>query len=224
MSPMVPKLSRPLVTGLLLASSGTAANASIVVFDIDPDAFFPVFGYGYKGIGELNFADGTFSNPAAYTVSFGVQGNYQYVDFVGGLVGFSSTFFQAGESIGLGVFSSRSIRHEKAFTPEGIYYLGLRREAQPFQVQYGWLELQVTDSGDFLGEYNDITLTRFAFNDAAGQTILAGQTTAVPEASTLGFAGGLFGLVALAHARRRQQKKSAASEKFLALAAGEKLN
>jgi hypothetical protein len=36
--------------------------------------------------------------------------------------------------------------------------------------------------------------------------------------------GGLFSLVAAAHVRRRRQQKAAASDKFLALAAGEKLN
>jgi hypothetical protein len=87
---------------------------------------------------------------------------------------------------------------------------------------YGWIEAVATASNDPL--FNNVTFTRFAFNDIAGQSILAGQTTAIPEASTLGLVGGLFGLVAAAHVRRRKQKKAAASDKFLALAAGEKLN
>jgi hypothetical protein len=109
--------------------------------------------------------------------------------------------------------------------PNGIVYLGLVL-VQYYQgipeFNYGWFEINSTDNP--LNGAHVFTFTRFAFNDVAGQSILAGQTTAIPEASTLGLVGGLFGLVAAAHVRRRKLKQAAASDKFLALAAGEKLN
>ena len=60
-------------------------------------------------------------------------------------------------------------------------------------------------------------------NRKHGQAILAGQTTAVPESSTLGFAGGLFGLVVAAHLRRRKAKQAAAPDSLLKLAGGESI-
>jgi hypothetical protein len=105
--------------------------------------------------------------------------------------------------------------------PNGIVYLGLKL-TNGTDIHYGWFEFNSTDGQAFLE--HQFTFTRFAFNDVAGQSILAGQTTAIPEASTLGLVGGLFGLVAAAHVRRRKFKQAAASDKFLALAAGEKLN
>jgi hypothetical protein len=99
---------------------------------------------------------------------------------------------------------------------EVTVYLGLRITLDNNDTHYGWA--QISRAGD------SVLIPRFAFNDVANESILAGQTTAVPEASTLGLVGGLFGLVAAAHVRRRKAKQAAASDKFLALAAGEKLN
>lgn len=93
-------------------------------------------------------------------------------------------------------------------------YAGLRLVSDG-QTYYGWLE-GATQGDEF-------SFTRFAFNNVAGQGLYAGTLSAVPEASTLGFAGGLFGLVAAAHFHARRRRQASASASLLALAAGEKL-
>lgn len=100
----------------------------------------------------------------------------------------------------------------------GNSYIALQLMVSPTEYQYGWLELTGNGSGGLIA-------TRFAFDDQANAAwVYAGDVGAIPEPSTLGLVGGLFGLVAAAHHRRRKLKQVAASEKFMALAAGEKLN
>jgi hypothetical protein len=100
----------------------------------------------------------------------------------------------------------------------GTSYVALIRTVSLTERQYGWLELTGDGSGGIIA-------TRFAFDTQINAAwVYAGDAGAIPEPSTLGLVGGLFGLVAAAHLRRRQLKKAAASDKFLALAAGEKLN
>ncbi len=100
----------------------------------------------------------------------------------------------------------------------GTSYVALIRTVSPTEHQYGWLELTGDGSGG-------IVATRFAFDTQINAAwVYAGDASAIPEPSTLGLVGGLFGLVAAAHVRQRKLKQKAASDKFLALAAGEKLN
>jgi len=117
-----------------------------------------------------------------------------------------------------GVFPSHSISGNVANFSNGTSYVALIRSVGLAEDQYGWLELTGDGSGG-------IVATRFAFDTQINAAwVYAGDTGAIPEPSTLGLVGGLFGLVAAAHLRRRQLKKAAASDKFLALAAGENLN
>lgn len=116
------------------------------------------------------------------------------------------------------VYAYDNIRGRVANFNSGTSYVALIRNLSLTERQYGWLELTGDGSGG-------IVATRFAFDTQVNAAwVYAGDTGAVPEPSALGFVGGLFGLVAAAHLRRRQLKKPAASDKFLALAAGEKLN
>jgi len=116
------------------------------------------------------------------------------------------------------IYAYETIKGNVANFSNGTSYVALRLTVSPTEHQYGWLELTGNGSGG-------IVATRFAFDDQINAAwVYAGDVGAVPEPSTLGLVGGLFGLVAAAHLRRRKLKQVAASEKFLALAAGEKLN
>lgn len=216
-----------------VAATASTASGAIVVFDINPDFQITYLSATYTSLSvdALNFNNATFGTAGqdSFSLMFGFyQGTYFYGNEVTARVPLTGTLLAAGATIGPSLVlpgSSPYISNDKNQLATGIHYLALTM-ANPFGEGqlYGWLEIVTTDSNDAGDVFNDNTFTRFAFNDIAGQSILAGQTTAVPEASTLGLVGGLFGLVAAAHVRRRKAKQAAASDKFLALAAGEKLN
>jgi hypothetical protein len=235
---MSPKSSAKFALGVL-ASASTASGA-IVVFDINPDITGSDFA-AFTGIGvdSIDFSNGTYvSNTFGTGAAFNVGTSYLSLRFLSGnnnnttavadysYGGLSLVLLQANQLIAPGgaqyFYPSDAIG---IFTNiptagAGTAYVGLKH-SKDGDAHLGWLEVEYTAEQD---GFRDYTFTRFAFNDVANESILAGQTTAVPEASTLGLVGGLFGLVAAAHVRRRKAKQAAASDKFLALAAGEKLN
>lgn len=215
----------------------STSEAAIVVFDINPDVqtrSASMLGF-YDGsalsLNNINLTAGTFTSSfssgsyeAVYSsilnsqFTFGAFRNANYLpnQFVTGGVRGNLVGPGSGQS-----FGSSSLWVEFAFATDdlaaGTGYIGLALANGSGGYNYGWIEFTHSNAGDLW--------TRFAFETVLNQSILAGDTgTPVPEASTLGFAGGLFGLVAAAHLRRRKLKQAAASDKFLALAAGEKLN
>lgn len=205
------------------AAAGSTASGAIVVFDFNPDVRLGIKSVVW--VSSLDFGARSFSQTYGYTNTCFSLGNYGYLGFYG-LPNFTVgrangvfndlRLFNADEVIDAGTtFISFSYTNYSGI-PVGTFYLGLR-DTQDAQTRYGWLEFTHENSGVYV-------LNRFAFETTSGQSILAGQTGVVPEASTLGFAGGLFGLVAAAHLRRRKSNQAAASDKFLALAAGERLN
>ena len=214
-------LSR-LTLGVAATATATSASAAIVVFDINPDFQANHNANSSLQIGTLNFSNGSFPNSTGLLIdnyatnkSFYLVNNYSFRS--------GNSLLPAGTLIESGYTFApfAQFSHYYLDTPIGTHYIALSYTSND-GIFYGWIEAIAAASNDSL--FNNITFTRFAFNDVAGQSILAGQTTAIPEASTLGLVGGLFGLVAAAHLRRRKLKQAAASDKFLALAAGEKLN
>jgi hypothetical protein len=209
------------VLGALVAAAPATSSAAIVVFDIN-DVTLSSSSPNIVGLYmmSIDITNGTF------TVN---QGNSPGIGFLTG-PDYNSRFYLAA--------STGEIRFQ-AFPPAGslissdlpsnnwsdllylstptlgLNYIGMQL-TQDSQVHYGWFEFTKTGT--------DIILNRFAFENTPGASIVVGSTSAIPEASTLGFAGGLFGLIAAAHLRRRRQKQDAASDRLLALAAGEKLN
>ena len=205
------------------ATAATSASGAIVVFDINPDITHDNFDFpGTLSISSINLQTVSYLTSGSTSPSLQVSvgyGSYALLSFSGNGVSVGTTFLPAEALISQDLgFTNPSFYTYSV--PTGTTYLALRL-SNGGDLHYGWFEFNSTDGQS--GQ-NVFTFTRFAFNDVAGQSILAGQTTAVPEASTLGLVGGLFGLVAAAHVRRRKLKQAAASDKFLALAAGEKLN
>ena len=94
---------------------------------------------------------------------------------------------------------------------------------------YGWVEVTVV-SGDTLSPPYagtvGVTVTGFAFENQINTAILAGDTgggpgpAPVPEPGTMAVGAGLFALAVGTHLRHRREKKAAASDALLNLAAG----
>ena len=214
-----------------LAAGSTVSQGSIVVFDINPD----VTGYtngAYTGVqvNSINLQQGTFDSThfGAFTFTtyyFDIlfdSSEYLRQATVDGLQDLA--LLSAGSLVGSGTnFTTQFSSTYKGDPgiPTGLSYVGMRL-TQGGKDYYGWFEIDADVAG-YANMHRKVTFTRFAFNDVAGQAILAGQTVAapVPEASTLGFAGGLFGLVVAAHLRRRKAAQAAAPDSLLKLAAGE---
>jgi hypothetical protein len=211
-----------------LASASTASGA-IVVFDVTDVTYDNQYSGGFVRADGINLANGTYGTgiTAPYiTIAMSLAYAFSGSGYGVGLAkvdGDRLQLLSGGASISSSLSFTSDYETASRYgsdLPRDTFYLGMKLTGGA-DTHFGWFEFT---SADYAGGYTQVTFKRFAFNDVAGESILAGQTTAVPEASTLGLVGGLFGLVALAHARRRKAKQAAASEKFLALAAGEKLN
>jgi hypothetical protein len=213
-------LSRLALGVAATAVTSSSASAAIVVFDIHDTTLDTNQANSPLRFTAINLQDATFSN--SFGSSPGIEfdvGTYFNID--GDFIGVANNFFSAVNTIDSNFNFFGNNQPYSSDVPNGVVYLGLQL-FQNSELNYGWFEINSTDNP--LNGAHVFTFTRFAFNDIAGQSILAGQTTAIPEASTLGLVGGLFSLAAAAHIRRRKLKQAAASDKFLALAAGEKLN
>jgi hypothetical protein len=214
---MAPSRLKYPVLGALAAAAPATSSAAIVVFDInDVTLSSPSPNAVGFYMGSIDITNGTFLPNGTGSPTIGFQTGPYYNLF--GSTGEIS--FQAFPPAGFLISSDLPSNNWSPFlyfpTPTlGLNYIGLRLN-QDSQVYYGWFEFTKTGT--------DIILNRFAFENTPGASIIVGSPPAIPEASTLGFAGGLFGLIAAAHLRRRRQKQDAASDRFLALAAGEKLN
>ena len=73
------------------------------------------------------------------------------------------------------------------------------------QVNYGWADISTIDNGHQIGNYQSLTarVNAFAYS-TAGESLVAGVTTPVPEPEALSLLAGGLGLVAIAAKRRRK--------------------
>lgn len=205
------------------ATAATSASGAVVVFDFPDFSYDNLANTGGISFGHINLGTGTFDLTTS-APGFTARMDYSY-----GLVfeGFQVSAATSGGYLGVlapGGAVSSSLAFASYDTnygsslPRSIFYLGLKL-TQDGQDHYGWLELSSVDAPP--GGFTTVTFRRFAFEDIAGQSITT--PAAVPEASTLGFAGGLFGLVVAAHLRRRKAAQSAAPDSLLKLAGGESI-
>jgi len=247
------KPSLKLAATSLLVAGSSPVMAAVIVFDIDPNLtlgnpiwFEPNFADGTlntsTGLAEQSpFHNGrpsfglslSSSEPDGPTFLFSGDGISAGGDSVvvgaeyDPLSGYNFNVFDGRiTSLTLGadlrssysIYAYETIKGNVANFSNGTSYVALIRTVSLTERQFGWLELMGDGSGGIIA-------TRFAFDTQINSAwVYAGDAGTIPEPSTLGLVGGLFGLVAAAHLRRRKLKQVAASDKFLALAAGEKLN
>jgi hypothetical protein len=152
-----------------------------------------VFGQTFKGDNNLHFTGNTSakSDPNAFL----------YRDepvALGTLIDSSLSGIVSEAHIGLYHSSNGS----NPLNPgESKYYAFVQSDGG--QAHYGWVQVSLSADG-LTG-----TLNQWAYNSTAGESILAGQTSAVPEPSTYGVMCGIA-LAGWAVARRRRGNRSIA--------------
>ena len=221
------------------------AEAAIVYFDVNPDRVLVGSSFGYATFGSINLGTATYTSGSTAGDYFSIgmdfggdlfsghyQGNVQW-----GLSGVNYGGFQPTRvqkmAYGTSISSiSPSIGSWVNYGPYMSYngtgpwagggnaYAPLRINAGGGDYNYGWVNINFVDNGDGT---STSTITGFAFEGDINTAINAGDQggpAAVPEPGTMAVGAGLFALAVGAHLRRRREKKAAASDALLNLAAG----
>ncbi len=118
---------------------------------------------------------------------------------------FGNSIHPANTSVGAGIQ-----QHKFGHATRGSFGPGVVTGFVGFRASngdLGWIQLRVSDTGSSTYP-NEVTVIDWAYNDVSGGSIFAGQTTAVPEPSSLALgllAAGSAGLAALRRAKVRAQ-------------------
>lgn len=189
-------------TALFLGLTVESA-ATIIVYDVAPDSNIVYVSGGW------NFGDG-------------VQFNFEGPDPLNGYLAFGwgdNIFLSAQQgpvispiAFGSIIGAQTQFEHIGGYFPtSGTSYIGLKYifeyqlpdSSVGFSTHYGWIELL----GDGM---SSPLVTRYAINNIAGQSVLAGYSSGVvPEPSTFAATAGVLALVALTGLRRRKVEPSA---------------
>ncbi len=217
------------------ASMGTPdAEAELIYFDVSPARVIgPNIGesisfgnidltaqsYVFGSVGTPSFRlllewDSLVFGQGYYGIQFAMRADYAY-DTVGARFAYGSTI---GSTLTFSDFAT-GIGVYDGWTAGETAYLGLRMDRGLDGYSYGWARLtfglELTDP---------VTISGFAFQSDPNVAVLAGDQgggpTPVPEPGTMAVGAGLFALAVGAHLRRRREKKAAASDALLNLAAG----
>ncbi len=233
----------------LAASLGTPsdAEAAIIFFDVNPDQTIP-FG-GNVTFGSIDLLNGTYTLNGKAGASFGLawSGNATSgsVDPVGNIEwGYSGSYVKR-LALNDSISGASAWTWSSKSAPGSAYlvggYIGKGGEwgfsgdsgsvtgFAPLRINvggiynYGWAEVTYANTDAFSSYLNNATITvaGFAFEDQVNTAILAGDgATPIPEPGTWAAGAGLFALAVGAHLRRRRERKAAASDALLNLAAG----
>ena len=220
-----------------LSAAGTS-QAAIVFFDVDPAMTIGVVGDPPNlnlVFEDINLGAGTYTSyitpynflPFGRTVFwFNISGPDEFTA-VGNYIGLGANNeakslykFSYGDPVSLSpTVGSAYVLNEGQWNGGGSGYVSLLLQDGP-DAYWGWAELQFVEAGGA----TTLTVTGFAFEDSPNAPILAGDTgggpAPVPEPGTMAVGAGLFALAVGAHLRRRREKKAAASDALLNLAAG----
>jgi len=234
--------SKVAVGSLAAASAAGSAEAAIVYFDVNPaQTSVP---NSTLSFGSINLGTGTYTLNGLSDTSFGLY----FSSFNGGLSGYLSTIGSAEwgyttpyiERLALNDGISGASAWSWNAPPNGYLFTGyigdsgnwgftgnddsktgfapLRIDAGGGNYNYGWVSINYDTTGP------TATISGFAFEDQINTAILAGDQgggpAPVPEPGTMAVGAGLFALAVGAHLRRRREKKAAASDALLNLAAG----
>lgn len=220
-----------------LSAVGTAHSA-IVFFDVDPAKTIGVAGDPTNqtvSFSNINLGAGTYNVSIGYgapvyygpTFWFTIPGENQFTAQGAGGMGLVGTsdelpggglsLLTAGTEISAASKYLAGVSMSKGeWNGGGTGYVGLVLN-DGTNIHYGWMALDYIENGPA----TTLTVSGFAFEDTPGTPILAGATPAIiPEPGTMAVGAGLFALAVGAHLRRRREKKTAASDALLNLAAG----
>ena len=172
------------------ATTSIAKGTQNILFSIDS-----------ANVWARHFGTGNISTSGYAAVSFSVESGSVGVVSSGATIndGFSGT----GREISARVNFSNSNTQTPAFTlPLGSSQLLGLRQYGPDGWEFGWIEYSLSL---FEGEFT-FTVNRWAYNDVAGQGIIAGQNTAAGSSAVPGL-GGLAALaIGAAGVRSRRQR------------------
>jgi hypothetical protein len=209
------------------------ADAAIVFFDVNPDQTINPGGpqltvtFGsidlVNGTYTLNSKTGTYLYFTVASDSWFNSGQYIETAGSGPAPGYNAYKLSLGDPIN----DAALIQWGPISGSFGDWYSGgsgyiaLRLNAGGGNYNYGWAQLSFVNNGDLS---TALTISGFAFENTVNTSINAGDQgggpAPVPEPGTMAVGAGLFALAVGAHLRRRREKKAAASDALLNLAAG----
>jgi hypothetical protein len=220
--------SKLTVGSLAAASAAGSADAAIVFFDVNPDQTINADGTTSVSFGSIDLVNETYTlNSLAGTyLRFFVGNSIWWQEPQIQTAGLSNGYYAYNLSLGDPINGTALTGWGNNGTSLGFWaaggsgYIGLRINNGGGDYNYGWAHLSYVDSG----LTSALTISGFAFENTVNTSINAGDQgggpAPVPEPGTMAVGAGLFALAVGAHLRRRREKKAAASDALLNLAAG----
>jgi hypothetical protein len=225
------RLGAYVAAGVAASTGATSeADAAIVFFDVSPDK--TINAGQQMSFQNINLVTGTYEFATTFTVPYfglafygGTKLVNVYTSIEWGLSGVDVAKVSYGATINASAFPSWG-NYYNYLVENGIgpwaggadAYAALRIDAGGGNYNYGWVSINYDTAGP------TATVSGFAFEDAVNTAINAGDQgggpAPVPEPGTMAVGAGLFALAVGAHLRRRREKKAAASDALLNLAAG----
>lgn len=196
------------LAGQIVYFDNTHSFSGSTAWDIDGDgnmdftlshtSFFTSSGFHIRNVQFANYGTGPYPGAHHNFNGLAAPGHYGVTPLTaGGLIGANLYF-------GPALLQHRFVTNQGAVTTPmaaGTQYIAFRFLTAGTVLHYGWAEITVTpDVGDVL------TVNAWAYNSVANATILAGQTTAIPEPANAVAGLGLLALGAAGVACYKRRK------------------